>query len=141
HVVTADHVVLATGGRPYRPSNVDFTHPRIFDSDTILSLSSTPMSVTIYGAGVVGCEYASIFRNLGCKVNLVNTRDKLLSFLDDEIIDALAYHLRDGGVLIRNSEEAERVEGQADGVVVSLKSGKKLKSDILLWANGRTGNT
>ncbi len=82
-----------------------------------------------------------MFRNLGCKVNLVNTRDKLLEFLDDEIIDALSYHLRDRGVLIRHSEEYERVEGRDDGVVLHLKSGKKLKTDVLLWANGRTGNT
>ncbi|MBO6936876.1 MAG: Si-specific NAD(P)(+) transhydrogenase [Deltaproteobacteria bacterium] len=139
--ITADSMILAVGGRPYRPPNVDFSHPRIFDSDTILKLDHTPSSITIYGAGVVGCEYASIFRNLGAKVNLINTRDKLLSFLDDEIIDALAYHLRDGGVLIRNNEEMKRVTPTDDGVVLSLKSGKKLRSDVLLWANGRTGNT
>lgn len=139
--LTAESMILAVGGRPYRPPEVDFTHPRIFDSDTILQLDHTPASITIYGAGVVGCEYASIFRNLGSKVNLVNTRDKLLSFLDDEIIDALAYHLRDGGVLIRNNEEMKRVIPMDDGVVLSLESGKKFRSDVLLWANGRTGNT
>lgn len=139
--LTAAGFVLAMGSRPYRPADVDFAHPRVFDSDTVLGLGFTPLSVTIYGAGVVGCEYASIFRNLGCKVNLVNTRDKLLSFLDDEIIDALAYHLRDGGVLIRNDEEATRVVAHDDGVTLELASGKKIKSDVLLWANGRTGNT
>jgi NAD(P) transhydrogenase len=73
-------------------------------------------------------------------VNLVNTRDKLLSFLDDEIIDALAYHLRDQGVLIRHNETLESVKGESDGAVLALKSGKKLKTDVLLMANGRTGN-
>ena len=92
-------------------------------------------------AGVIGTEYASMFRNLGCKVNLVNTRDKLLEFLDDEIIDALSYHLRDQGIVIRHNEEMELIEGVDDGVVLTLKSGKKLKTDILLWANGRSGNT
>src|SRR5262249_26473754 len=90
---------------------------------------------------VVGCEYASIFRNLGVKVNLVNSRDKLLSFLDDDIIDALSYHLRDQGVVIRHNEEYQKVEARDDGVIVHLKSGKKIKSEILLWAQGRTGNT
>lgn len=137
----AGAVILAVGSSPYRPPGVDFAHARIFDSDTILRLDHTPSSITIYGAGVVGCEYASMFRNLGSKVNLVNTREKLLSFLDDEIIDALAYHLRDGGVLIRNNEEADRVLPQDGGVVLTLRSGKMLKSDVLLWANGRTGNT
>ncbi len=132
--------VIATGSRPYRPPDVDFTHPRIFDSDTILNLDHTPHSITIYGAGVVGCEYASMFRNLGVKVNLINTRSQLLEFLDDEIVDALAYHMRERGVVIRNREEYDRVEGKEDGVILSLKSGKQIKTDVLLWANGRTGN-
>ncbi len=140
-LLTAKHFVVATGSRPYRPPDVDFTHPRIFDSDTILRLDETPHSLTIYGAGVIGCEYASMFRGLGTKVNLVNTRDKLLNFLDEEIIDALSYHLRDQGILIRHDETVEKVEPQADGVVLSLKSGKRLKTDALLWANGRTGNS
>ena len=139
--LAADNVVIATGSRPYRPPGVDFTHPRIFDSDTILSLDHTPRSITVVGAGIVGCEYASMFRNLGCKVNLVNSRDKLLEFLDDEITDALAYHLRDRGVLIRHREHYDKIEGQDDGVVLHLKSGKLIKSDVLLLAIGRTGNT
>ena len=138
--ISADAFVIAAGSRPYRPPHVDFSHPRIFDSDTILDLKETPQSITIYGAGVIGCEYASMFRNLDCKVNLINTRAKLLEFLDDEIIDALSYHLRDRGVLLRHNEEYEKIEGQNDGVVLYLKSGKQLKTDIFLWANGRTGN-
>jgi NAD(P) transhydrogenase len=133
-------IVLAPGSRPFRPADADFNHPRVFDADTILSLRSTPHSITIYGAGVIGCEYASIFRNLGVKVNLVNTRDRLLAFLDDEVSDALSYHLREQGVLIRHNEEYERIEPQDDGVVLHLKSGKKLKTSALLYANGRTGN-
>jgi NAD(P) transhydrogenase len=135
------HFVIATGSRPYRPADVDFSHPRIKDSDTILGLDHTPDTITVYGAGVVGCEYASIFRNLGVKVNLINSREKLLAFLDDEIIDALAYHLRDQGVVLRHNEEYASVETVADGVILNLKSGKRIKSDILLWAQGRTGNT
>jgi len=139
--VSADRFVIATGSRPYRPPDVDFEHPRIRDADTILGLDRNPRSMTIYGAGVIGCEYASIMRGLGIKINLVNTRAKLLSFLDDEIIDALAYHLRDRGVIIRHNEEYQRVEPVDDGVVLHLKSGKQLKTDIFLWANGRTGNS
>lgn len=139
--LTADAAVIATGSRPWRPPNIDFDHPRIFDSDTILQLEDTPRSITIVGAGVVGCEYASMFRNLGVKVNLVNQRDKLLSFLDDEIIDALSYHLRENGVIIRHRESYETVEGREDGVVLSLASGKQIKTDILLAAIGRSGNT
>ncbi|MGD2082726.1 MAG: Si-specific NAD(P)(+) transhydrogenase [Chromatiales bacterium] len=138
---TADHIVIATGSSPYHPPDVDFTHPRILDSDTVLRLDHTPRSLTIYGAGVIGCEYASIFCNLDVKVNLVNTRDRLLSFLDDEITDALGYYLRTQGTLIRHDEEYERVEPLDDGVVLHCRSGKKFKTEYLLWANGRAGNT
>lgn len=137
----AKHIVLATGSRPVHPDNVDMSHPRIFDSDSILHLEHRPRIVTIYGAGVVGCEYTSIFRTLGKKVNLINNRDQLLSFLDNEIIDALSYHLRDQGVLIRNNEQLDSVEPYDDAVVLNLKSGKRIKSDIVLFAIGRKGNS
>lgn len=139
--VSAKAIVIATGSRPYRPPGVDFNHPRIFDSDTVLDMATTPQSINVYGAGVIGCEYASMFRNMGMRVNLVNTRSKLLEFLDDEIIDALSYHMRELGMRIRHDEEFDGVEPTDDGVVLHLKSGKELKSDVLLWANGRTGNT
>ncbi|HKP57465.1 MAG TPA: Si-specific NAD(P)(+) transhydrogenase [Polyangiales bacterium] len=139
--ITGTKIMIAVGSRPYRPADVDFKHPRVRDSDTILGLERMPQLITVFGAGVIGCEYASIFRQLSVKVNLINSRDKLLSFLDDEIIDALAYHLRDQGVLIRHNEEYERVEATDDAVYLQLKSGKRIKSDVLLWAQGRTGNT
>ena len=139
--IEAASIVIATGSRPWRPHDLDFSHARIRDSDTILDLAETPRSISIYGAGVVGCEYASIFRNIGVKVNLINTRDQLLSFLDDEIIDALSYHLRECGVIIRHGEEIRRVETVNDGVITHLVSGKQIKTDLLLWAAGRTGNT
>jgi NAD(P) transhydrogenase len=137
----AETFIVATGSHPYHPADVDFAHPRVRDSDSILSLDHTPRSITIYGAGVIGCEYASVFAHLDVKVNLVNTRDRLLSFLDDEITDALSYHLRHLGVVIRHDETCQRVEALDDGVVLHCRSGKKLKSDVLLWANGRTGTT
>ena len=139
--IKAEYFVIATGSRPYRPAEVNFDHPLIFDSDTILSLDRQVHSITIYGAGVVGCEYASMFRNLDWKINLVNNRARLLDFLDDEISDALSYHMRERGVVIRHNETFEEIEASDDSVVLRLKSGKEIKSDVLLWAAGRTGNT
>ncbi len=138
---TADFFVIATGSRPYHPPDLDFNHPRIIDSDTVLKLDDNPKSISIYGAGVIGCEYASIFRGLKIKVNLINTRSQLLSFLDDEIIDALSYHLRDNGVLIRHNEEYEKVIPDNKGVTIHLKSNKQIRSEYLFWAQGRTGNS
>ena len=139
--LVANQIIIATGSRPYRPADIDFNHPRIYDSDTILSLGYTPRRLIVYGAGVIGCEYASIFSGLGVLVDLIDTRDRLLSFLDREISDALSYHLRINNVLIRHNEEYERVEGVENGVILHLKSGKKIKADGFLWCNGRTGNT
>ncbi|MCZ4311281.1 Si-specific NAD(P)(+) transhydrogenase [Vibrio sp. 10N.222.54.F12] len=138
---SADKFVIATGSRPYQPDNVDFMHERVYDSDSILSLKHDPQHIIIYGAGVIGCEYASIFRGLGVKTDLINTRDRLLSFLDNETSDALSYHFWNSGVVIRNDETFEKIEGTDDGVIIHLESGKKMRADCLLYANGRTGNT
>ncbi len=140
-IYSADKFVIATGSRPYRPNDVDFLHERIYDSDSILSLKHDPRHIIIYGAGVIGCEYASIFRGLGVKTDLINTRDRLLEFLDNEVSDALSYHFWNSGVVIRNDETYEKIEGTEDGVIIHLQSGKKMRADCLLYANGRTGNT
>lgn len=139
--ITAKQIALATGSRPYCPKDIDFSHPRIYNSDTILSLKHEPQNIIIYGAGVIGSEYASIFRGMGVKVDLVNIRDRLLSFLDTEISDALSYHLWNNGVVIRHMESYTSVEGHDDAVIMNLESGKRMRADCLLFANGRTGNT
>lgn len=138
---TATNIVIATGSSPYHPADVDFNHPRIYDSDTILDMQHTPRHIIIYGAGVIGCEYASMFSGMGMVVDLINNRDRLLSFLDDEISDALSYHLRDSGVTVRHSEEYAQIEANQHSVTLHLKSGKRLKADAILWCNGRSGNT
>jgi len=139
--ISAEQIVIATGSRPYRPADVDFNSKNIFDSDTILSLDKDPKSIIIYGAGVIGSEYASIFSGLGVRVDLINTRDRLLSFLDTEVSESLSYHFWNSGVTIRHSEAYGKIEETNDGVIVHLESGKKMRADCLLFANGRTGNT
>lgn len=139
--INAKNIVIATGSRPYRPADIDFSHQRIYDSDTILDMQHTPRSLIVYGAGVIGCEYASIFAGMGIKVDLINTRDHLLSFLDHEISDALSYHLREEGVMVRHQETIDKVTADEKSVTLYLKSGKRIRADALLWSNGRTGNT
>ena len=139
--LSADHVVIAAGSRPYHPPELDFTNPRVRDSDTVLHYDASPFAVTIVGAGVIGCEYASIFLTLGYKVTLINTQERLLSFLDDEIAEALSYHLHEQGCVIRHNEQFASLEARAEDLVLVLHSGRRIKSDLLLWANGRTGNS
>ena len=139
--ITSAYFIIATGSRPYRPKILDFSHPRILDSDKVLTLKDNPKSITIYGAGVIGCEYASIFRTLKTTVNLINTREQLLSFLDDEIVDALGYHFREQGVRIRHNETLKAVKATNSEVIVECESNKLIKSEYLLYAQGRTGNS
>ncbi|MCY4044669.1 MAG: Si-specific NAD(P)(+) transhydrogenase [Cellvibrionales bacterium] len=139
--ISAKKIIIATGSRPYHPDNIDFKHPRVFDSDSILDMPFTPKRLIIYGAGVIGSEYASMFSNLGVKVDLVNTRGQLLEFLDDEISDALSYHMMKRGVTVRHQEEYQRLETTDTHVFLHLASGKRIKGDAILWCNGRTGNT
>ncbi|RVU85337.1 Si-specific NAD(P)(+) transhydrogenase [Leucothrix sargassi] len=139
--ITFEQAIITVGSRPYRPDLLDFSHPRVFDSDKILQMDYVVQRIIIYGAGVIGCEYASIFTGLGYKVDLINTQEQLLSYLDDEISDALSHDFRQFGVLIRNKEEIERLETYDDCVILYLKSGKRIKSDAILWSNGRSGNT
>lgn len=139
--ITFNKAIITVGSRPYRPEILDFNHPRVFDSDKILQMDYVVQKIIIYGAGVIGCEYASIFTGLGYKVDLINNKDQLLSYLDSEISDAIAHDFRQFGVVIRNNEEIDYLETTDDYVVLHLKSGKKIKSDAILWSNGRSGNT
>lgn len=142
-IITAKKFILCTGSRPYQPDDIDFTHPRILDSDSILELKDKQIkSITIYGAGVIGSEYASILSTLDIQVNLINTRDKLMSFLDNEIIDTLTNHFTVNQKMnLMHNELYESIKAEGDKVITTLKSGRIIESDYVLFALGRSGNT
>ena len=140
--VRADNVVIAVGTTPARPAGVDFDDSTVLDSDGIQRQSHIPRTLTVVGAGVIGLEYASIAAALGVKVTLVEKRTRILDFVDEEIAEALQYHLRGLGMTLRLGEEVAGVERLEDGgVVTHLRSGKMLPSEIVLYAAGRQGAT
>ena len=139
--ISADFFMISTGSSPRRPSFLPKNNPRVLDSDTILNLDSIPRSISVFGGGVIGCEYASIFACLGVKVNLINPRDRLLDFLDREISTFLNFLMRDSGVRIRLGEDLSKVRLENGHVYCHTTSGKKIKAEYLLYANGRSGNT
>jgi NAD(P) transhydrogenase len=140
--VTAHNIVIAVGTCPARPPGVEFDEHRVIDSDGVLSLNrETPRTMTVVGAGVIGVEYVSMFAALGTKVTLVDARDRLLPYLDDEISVALQYLLRRRKVTFRFGEEVTAVELQDDRVITHLASGKQLPSETVLYATGRQGAT
>src|SRR6201999_1480797 len=139
--ITAEKIVIATGTRPARPATVAFDDKTIIDSDGIIHLERVPRSMVVVGAGVIGMEYASMFAALGTKVTVVERRDKMLDFCDDEIVESLKYHLRDLSVTFRFGEEVQAVERHQTAALCILKSGKKIVADTVMYSAGRQGQT
>ena len=137
----AKKILLATGTSPRRPEGIPFDGDVIMDSDDILLLKKIPKSMAVIGAGVIGVEYASIFSALDIKVTLVDARNSMMRFMDREITDELTHMLRDRGATIRLGESIKKVERKDDKAVVTLDSGKKIITDIVMFAAGRTGCT
>jgi NAD(P) transhydrogenase len=136
---SADKIVIATGTRPARPASVAFDDRAIIDSDGIVHLERVPRSMVVAGAGVIGIEYASMFAALGTKVTVVEQRDRMLEFCDLEVVEALKYHLRDLAVTFRFGETVESVESRPEGAIATLKSGKKIPADTVMYSAGRQG--
>jgi NAD(P) transhydrogenase len=138
----ADKILIATGTKPNRPSGMSMDDGRVMDSDDLLRIQKLPRSMTVIGGGVIGIEYATIFNALDVRVSVVDGRREILSFLDPEIVSDLKFHLRDRGVVLRLGEEVESIDtSDPQTVVTRLASGKQLRSEIVLFAAGRTGNT
>ncbi len=138
---SAEAIVIATGTRPARPASVQFDDRTIIDSDGMMHLERVPRSMVVAGAGVIGIEYASMFAALGTKVTVVEQRDRMLEFCDIEVVEALKYHLRDLAVTFRFGETVDSVEARPDGAIASLKSGKKIPADVVMYSAGRQGTS
>ncbi len=130
-------ILIATGSKPHRPTEISFDDVHTFDSDTFLQMDRIPKSLAVIGGGVIGCEYASIFMALGVKVTLVDGRDKLLPFLDTEISERLRDRLKELGMEFWFNERPVKVENSASGATLHMKSGKKLETEAALFAAGR----
>ena len=140
--IHAEKVLIATGSRPAHDPAIPFDNECVYDSDTVLGLDAIPRTLTIVGAGVIGCEYACMFSLLGTKVTLVDARPRILDVVDREIADLLVARMREYGIVLRLGEEVASVRLEAPGrVVATPRSGKVLASEKFLYAIGREGNT
>ena len=135
-----EFVLVATGTRPRRPDDIEFESPLIHDSDEVLELDALPTSITILGAGVIGSEYACMFGALGIPVDLVDTRERILGFMDHEMVDALVDAMKRLGITLHLGQRWGAVRVDGDEVVTELGEGE-LRTNHLLFAAGRTGNT
>jgi NAD(P) transhydrogenase len=143
--VTASSIVIATGTQATRDPGIAFDGQRILASDDILNLDNIPKTLVVVGAGVIGTEYASMFAALGVRVTIVDKRQRMLDFIDSEIVDTLVHHLRQNRVTLRMGEEVSAIEpietDLGEQVRVHLVSGKKLTAEKALYSIGRTGAT
>lgn len=140
HFLYGDYIIIATGSYPYHPPHIPFDAVRVHDSDTILDIKRFPASLCIVGAGVIGCEYATIFATMGTKVYLVNDKEQILPFVDNEISTELVAQMQTSGVEILFNTSIETVSPENE-VCVKLKNGRTLDVDMFLFAAGRSGNT
>ncbi|QFU92851.1 Si-specific NAD(P)(+) transhydrogenase [Amycolatopsis sp. YIM 10] len=139
--LTGEFIVIGTGTRPARPPEVDFDEARVLDSDEILSMDRIPSSLVVVGAGVIGIEYASMFAALGCRVTVVEQRERMLEFCDPEIVESLKFHLRDLAVTFRFGEKVVDVAVGEHATVTSLASGKRIPAEAVMYSAGRQGMT
>ena len=144
HRVTADQILVAVGTTPAPPPGVPVDRDVIITSDDLMQLRRLPKTITVVGGGVIGIEYASMFAALEIGVTLVDKRERLLEFLDGEIVEELMHQMRNRGVTFRLGEAVERVE-IADGplrqAILHLESGNRIVSDLVLFSAGRPGAT
>ena len=141
-VVSGERILIACGTVPFRPDNIPFDDVHILDSDALIAAPRVPRSLTVIGAGVIGLEYATIFSALDVPVTVIEPRDSFLDFVDREIIQEFIHILRDRGTVIRLGCSVAKVEAGADGwPVTTLDDGRQIRSDMLLYAAGRTGAT
>lgn len=138
--LSTDFILIATGSSPFHPPDVPFDHELIYDSDSILNMKAIPKTMAVVGGGIIGCEYASIFTALGVQVTLIESRDRLLPPVDDEIADKLQSQLTQMGLRFVFNERVSQTELRGGRVSLQLQSGSLLECDIALFAAGRQSN-
>lgn len=141
-LVSATSIMLAVGTKPFRPDYMPFDGKTVVDSDELLDIAELPRSLVVIGAGVVGIEYATIFSALDTHVTVIDPKTTMLDFIDKEIIEDFTYQLRDRNMKLHLGQKAEKVERLDDGkVLLTLDNGRKITTDMVLFAAGRMGAT
>ena len=141
-VVEADKVIIATGSEPAELPMFDFTHPAILTSTSALALEAIPESLLIVGAGVIGCEFASLFAELGTHITMVEMMPQMLPTEDKRLAKQFQGVYRKRGIqILLNTKVEEIVEYGADHVVARLADGSEVRAEKVLVSVGRKPNT
>jgi NAD(P) transhydrogenase len=139
---SADKILICVGTKTRRPENIPFDGETIVDSDEIINLHQIPKKLLVVGGGVIGLEYATIFKALDIDVTILESNEFILGFVDKEIVDELVHNLRDTNIHLRLDEKIKNMEKRDDGkVICNLDSGRSICVDTVLFAAGRQGVT
>jgi NAD(P) transhydrogenase len=137
-----ENILIATGSSPYHPEGVPFDNEYIYDSDTILDLDRIPDTLAVVGAGVIGCEYASIFAALGVKVTLIDGRTELLGHVDRETVDLLLRQMKNRlRIQLQLGANVEGIDVGSSDVTLKLSNGRAVVAEKVLYTAGRQSNT
>ena len=138
--IVADNVIVATGSRP---ASFNRSGPRLVNSDELLRIESLPGHLLIIGAGSIGCEFASIYRTLGCAVTLVEKESRVLPGWEPEAAERVAEMLEMRGVTIRLQQKIplNQIEEFDEGVRIPLPGNSAVEADLVLVSIGRTPNS
>lgn len=142
--LTASVIIIAVGARPVAPKHLPVDGETVLDSNSILDMKQLPKALVVLGAGIIGCEYASMFSMAGTRVYLVDRRSEILANVDREIVNHLVERFVAQGVEILPDAEALEIEkrtGKTGGIRVHLSNDRKILADVALIALGRAGNT
>ena len=138
----ADRVILASGSEPALPQFFDFSHPSVVTSTGLLNLTKIPSSLLIVGGGAIGCEFLSIFVELGSKVTLVEMMPQIVPTEDARLTKQLLGVFRKSGAEVLVKTKVERVAAYSEGsVTVELTGGELVTCEKLLVSIGRSPNT
>lgn len=140
-IVNVDKTIIATGSRPTPLSAFPFDGINILSSDDALKLSEIPTSMIIVGAGIIGCEFACIFHELGTEVTLIEMLSRTVSTEDEEISKILEKELRKKNIKILTSVRVDKIAVTGDGVTATLGDGQELKAHKMLVSIGRSINS
>jgi NAD(P) transhydrogenase len=140
-LLSAPVFLIATGSYPNWPDKTPKDQLRLYDSDSILEMDEIPRSMAVVGAGVIGCEYATMFRAMGIEVTLIGGQDRLLPFLDYEIGERLRMQVELLGLHVVLKETVDEVVLTHPQVILRLKGGDEVVVDRVLFATGRMGRT
>ncbi|MCX8034034.1 MAG: dihydrolipoyl dehydrogenase [Thermodesulfovibrio sp.] len=139
--IRSDSVIIATGSRPAELPMLSFDGERILSSDDLWKMKDIPKSITIIGAGAIGCEFAWIFHLLGSKVTLIELMPRVLPMEDEEISRALERLFKKRKIEFYTGVRIEDLNKKDETIDIGLSNGKTVISNIILVSVGRAYNT